>query len=407
MNAVGDCDGLPRCKPPRPGAHGDPHRSCWHFALSRVKAFKDLLQQRGFRPHRTRIDGCVVGMCSSTGIPIRKQYTVIHNDARFHEKMNMLCDGSHGHGEPTEACPRTKMFLETAACPEGMIEKIAAFWKSEYMYEKQEHEVPAIIAAAQQIDAEVVAAAEGADIGADGGEHVSDKTRQQAQALLHRLRKAAGHPSNRALARICRDRGMPKWVVTEALNLRSQACLDTQRGEQLVVPYSLGTKPQPWQMLGTLAKGDFAEFCGWIGCGLTVTPGEAHWQNGGVESAIKAVKKTMRRLCNEATELTARTCGHLATAAHNNTDTVKGFTPNQWAYGSNPAAWREQPEPLDNKNQGARPEAFWQLQQWRPKAEDIHRQNLAYETMTRLQNAAPRPVLDYRVTGSAFGGVLP
>ena len=85
-----------------------------------VKAFKDLLQQRGFRLHRARIDGCMVGMCSSTGIPIRKQYTVIHNDAQFHEKMNVLCDGSHGQ------CPRTKMFLETAAYPEGMIERTAA-----------------------------------------------------------------------------------------------------------------------------------------------------------------------------------------------------------------------------------------------------------------------------------------
>ena len=382
--------------------------------------------------------------------------------------MNLLCDGGHGHRELENPCPRTKVFLESATYPEQMVERIANLWKSEYVADKKTHEVQNVIAAAQQIEAEVVNAAEVENDAADD-EGVSEQKRQQARALLTRLHKAAGHPSNRALARICRDRGMPRRIVNEALNLRCQACLDTRRGEQLIVPHSLGTKPQPWQMLGmdvmelvfpqqrrkarylvaiclvmrlmmvemlwegpmnetgldsgqhlaetfasgwlhhrpkpewimtdpqsSLAKGDFAEFCGWIGCGLTVTPGEAHWQNGGVESAIKAVKKTMRRIRNDAPEVTARACGHLAAAAQNNTDSVKGFS--QWAYRSNPAAWNEHGDPLViNKNQGGRPEEFWQLQRWRSKAEEVHRQNLAMETMTRLQNASPRPVVDFRV----------
>ena len=286
----------------------------------------------------------------------------------------------------------------------------------------------------------------------DGAE-VTEKMREQGRALLTRLHKAAGHPSNRALARICRDRGMPKWMMDLALNLHCQACLHTKRGGTMVVPHSVGTKPQPWQMLGmdvfelifpqqrrkaryllaiclvmrlvmveilwegpmnesgtdsgqklvdtfaaswlqhrpkpewlltdpqsSLAKGDFAEFCGWIGCGLATTPGEAHWQNGAVEMAVKAVKKTMKRLRNESTELSATLCGHLAASAHNQMEVVKGFSPIQWAFGS-----RQDADPLEvNKHRGERPESFWQQQRWRARVEEIHKQELPRETFTRL-----------------------
>ena len=43
---------------------------------------------------------------------------------------------------------------------------------------------------------------------------------------------------------------MPQWVVDEAQNLTCQACIDAKRGEQLVLPISVGTKPQPWQFVG-------------------------------------------------------------------------------------------------------------------------------------------------------------
>ena len=260
-------------------------------------------------------------------------------------------------------------------------------------------------------------------------------------------------------------------MVNIALNLHCQACLETRRGEQLIVPHSLGTKPQPWQMIGmdvmelvfpqqrrkaryllmidlvmrftaievlwegamseagtdpgeklvqkfasswlqhrpkpewimtdpqsSLSQGKFAEFCGVVGCGMATTPGEAHWQNGAVESAVKSMKKTMKRLRNEDPNMSAELIGHLAAAAQNNIETVKGFTPVQWAYGSNPAAWGKTVDPLAvNRAQGERPGEFWDLQRWRERAEEVHRQELARETWTRLHNAAPRPVMDYQV----------
>ncbi len=78
----------------------------------------------------------------------------------------------------------------------------------------------------------------------------SDKLMQQTRALLHKLHKAAGHPSNRNLARLCHDKKMPPWVVREALNLKCQPCIDTQQGERLIVPASLNVKPLPWQFVG-------------------------------------------------------------------------------------------------------------------------------------------------------------
>ena len=67
--------------------------------------------------------------------------------------------------------------------------------------------------------------------------------KDHALALLHRLHQAAGHPSNRALARLCRNRGMPPLVVQMAQGLKCQACEDTKTGGQMTVPISVGERP--------------------------------------------------------------------------------------------------------------------------------------------------------------------
>ena len=277
--------------------------------------------------------------------------TVLRNDQTFHEKLH-----------EAQGKEKDENVTEAAGYPKGMVEDIARAWKAQYVKERDNHEVRNTIAAAQQIedDSQI-------NVAVPEDTEATDQMKQQARAMLTRLHRAAGHPSNRALARICRDRGLPRWVVNEALNLHCQACLDTKRGGTMQVPHSLGTKPAPWQMIGmdlfelpfpvqkrkaryliaiclamrlamvemvwqglmnesgtdsgqklvevfasswlqhrpkpewiltdpqsSLAKGDFANFCGWIGCGLATTPGEAHWQNGAVETTVKAIKKTMR-----------------------------------------------------------------------------------------------------------------
>jgi hypothetical protein len=60
--------------------------------------------------------------------------------------------------------------------------------------------------------------------------------------MLHKLHKAAGHPPNRNLVKLREDRKLPPWVIEEAKNLQCQACVDTQRGAQRIIPIDL------WEM---------------------------------------------------------------------------------------------------------------------------------------------------------------
>ena len=255
---------------------------------------------------------------------------------------------------------------------------------------------------------------------------------------------------------------MPQWVVDEAQNLTCQACVDAKRGEQLVLPVSVGIKREPWQFDGidvfelpfyelkvkarflimidlttrfqavevlwsgkmneagtdpgvrfmevfastwlqrrprpewvlcdpqtSLAYGDFPEFLSSTGIGLSVTPGEAHWQLGGVEEAVKATKKTMKKIRSQEPNLPPSVVGkHILK--------VKGFTPVQWAYGVDPAHHERDELALDplkvNKEIMEKPANFWNVQQLRDKAEEAAR-----EAFTRLHNAAPRPANNFQL----------
>ena len=55
----------------------------------------------------------------------------------------------------------------------------------------------------------------------DPMEEVSKQEKDRAETLLHRLHKASGHPTNRALARLCKDRGVPEWMVKIAYGASS------------------------------------------------------------------------------------------------------------------------------------------------------------------------------------------
>ena len=39
-------------------------------------------------------------------------------------------------------------------------------------------------------------------------------------------------------------------MVEEAANLKCQACVENQRGNQLIPHKSIGVQPQPWQFVG-------------------------------------------------------------------------------------------------------------------------------------------------------------
>ena len=188
---------------------------------------------------------------------------------------------------------------------------------------------------------------------------------------------------------------MPPWMIRLAEGLTCQACVDTARGEQLVLPYSLGAKPSPWQVVAldamelvfpsfrtkarflvmtdvvmkfmsikllsygetgtdsgknlteafvdcwllhrpkpmwvtvdpqaSLASGDFVNFLQNAGMGIGIAPGEAHWQSGTIESLIRVIKNTMRKLRNQHPELDPEICAGLAVNCHNTQMKIKGF----------------------------------------------------------------------------------
>ena len=56
--------------------------------------------------------------------------------------------------------------------------------------------------------------------------------------------------------------------------------------------------------------------------------------NSTVERAIQVVKRTADRIAKEKNDLSLANCMRLAVAAHNQSENVKGYSPNQWVFGA-------------------------------------------------------------------------
>ena len=419
----------------------------------------------------TQIDGCQHGMKSPDGYYIQKSWLVMHNDHEFHDRCYAVCDRSHEHRPGGMIGMGSKAVSETAFYPHSMVVEIAKLWRSQamrqFMTTPEEISNTLLVAMDKdQADTAGKTSADKADLSKIPAADVERTT-----TMLHRLHRAAGHPSNRALARLCQDRGLPPWVSQLALQLRCQACTDTKKGGQMVIPASIEARPQPWQMLGldvfelyfpklklkarylltvcltmrfvsvhlvwegdiatagtdsgqklihafvessllhrprpewllvdaqtSLSKGDFVAFCQSIGVGVSVVPGEAHWQHGATESMVKALKSTRKKLRSEQPSLGPKLCALLSAMAQNHVDRVKGFSPVQWAYGLEPGQWHLEHDPLEvNKNNNMNTAEFWQVQKNREKVEEVYRRELAASRMTRLHNASSRPTSAYQI----------
>ena len=84
--------------------------------------------------------------------------------------------------------------------------------------------------------------------------------------------------------------------------------------------------------------------------------------------------------------------------AENYTDKVKGFTPVQWAFGSDITQWHKEADLLEvNKQNVLSSFKFWQLQKNCERAEEIHREELSQQRIVRLKNAASRPAAAYAI----------
>ena len=123
-----------------------------------------------------------------------------------------------------------------------------------------------------------------------------------------------------------------------------------------------------------------------------MTPGEAHWYHGAAESAVRIVKRTMKRLREQDNEMSPVMVGLLAVEAENNLAKVNGFSPTQWAYGRFP---EDSDNLIVNATAGLKPEDFWKLQRWRLEAEKAYLEENSRDVITRLRNSASRPIRQF------------
>ena len=148
----------------------------------------------------------------------------------------------------------------------------------------------------------------------------------------------------------------------------------------------------------SLAKGQFPEFIQTIGIGSMVTAAEAHWQNGLAEALINSIKRTMRRIRNENTDMYPETVAALAAHANNHSVKQQGFSPIQWAYGCDPDNWQDPMDPLHvNTDKLFGPKTFVEIQQLRDRAATINNEERARSNMTHLLNSSSKPINKYHI----------
>jgi len=208
------------------------------------------------------------GLQDSHGTLINKPWYVLTTDYDFYTQATLKCDGGHEHrqivGLGSEAVHNTSYY------PESMVKRIVQIWKRQWYHmkhaeitrelfvqcthdeEKQRliEEMDNLFPATAVSEPKGVESTGTREDELEPQEESPDKqTVERARAMLHKLHRAAGHPSNTNLSKLCRDRGLPKWIVQEATQLQCPACKETERGEQKILHRALGDRALPWQMI--------------------------------------------------------------------------------------------------------------------------------------------------------------
>ncbi|CAK0886214.1 unnamed protein product [Prorocentrum cordatum] len=86
---------------------------------------------------------------------------------------------------------------------------------------------------------------------------------------------------------------------------------------------------------GGFVSNQLREWCGKNAVGIIQSPGEFHGQTADLEILIRQIKKTARRISLDEPTLSLADCVSLACAVHNNQHKASGYTPVQWAHGTN------------------------------------------------------------------------
>ena len=262
------------------------------WRLPELKEFEHWYNTTFEKPlYRTEIHGCMVGLVDGESKRIHKPWIILSTDQHFDCHAAVVCDGQHEHrrifGMSAHAVAKTAFYSPQLA------KRIIQVWK----YELFSTSEPKILQSLHTMDntqvtlhpadalqdlqtlesaypverkrphSETIEDFEDL-VGNDGVETngqtgpstgqsdskevpmVSEAERERGRALLHKLHKSAGHPSNRSLARLIRDRKLPGWLVDEAMRLQCTHCSEVLPGNQMILHRSLGEHPRPWQLVG-------------------------------------------------------------------------------------------------------------------------------------------------------------
>ena len=226
----------------------------------------------------TEIHGCMYGHKHNEEF-INKPWYVLTTDFDFFCSVAVKCDGSHVHrqvfGIGSEAVHAT------ACYPQAMVRRVVQVWKKQwyntshaevtkqlYNTRVNDEDLKQLLSEADHLFPLSVGGSTSSATPQTAGDHAgvgmgtdsvedkvvlesapSSKERERVLGMLHRLHRAAGHPTNASLAKLCSPRKMAPWIVEEARNLVCQSCVETQRGMQKVLPVSLSDQTKPWELV--------------------------------------------------------------------------------------------------------------------------------------------------------------
>ena len=176
----------------------------------------------------------------------------------------------------------------------------------------------------------------------------------------------------------------------EAFKMETESSADLIRG---ISERWLADKPKPQIVVPdnatTCVSKEIAEFLSNAGIHLAPPAEKASWAHGQIESAVKDVKMTASAIQLGDPAQDPVITLHLAVAAMNSTEYVKGYSPFQWCYGKDYSITDE-----DVRTFAALPDAadddYARLVHRRQSAEEVARKTRALRVMSKLANSKVR-----------------
>ena len=176
----------------------------------------------------------------------------------------------------------------------------------------------------------------------------------------------------------------------DVLKMQSESSADIIKG---LAERWLADKPRPEVVIPdngiTLVSRDVSDFLSDIGVQLAPPAEKESWAHGQVESAIKDVKMTASAIQLGSPSQDPIITLHLAIAALNSTEYVKGYSSFQWCYGKDYSITDE-----DVRTFATLPESpdddYARLVQLRQSAEQVARKTRALRVLSKLSNSTVR-----------------